>query len=136
MDMELRVNSLHAGKIFSYFYLQLILISGKSFWNTLECQMDWILIRPDKLLGLIWVHTICKRYQLTIITEKSVKPYILKEESMFGFYEEVVGKRKNQANQILTLCMLGNFSCFCCRLDFFSKDIFSIIFFRNYDSVR
>ena len=30
-----------------------------------ECQMVWILIRPDVLSGLIWVKTICKDHQQT-----------------------------------------------------------------------
>ena len=29
-----------------------------------ECQTVWIQIRPDKMLGLIWVQTVCKGYQL------------------------------------------------------------------------
>ena len=29
----------------------------------LECQTDWIQIRPDVLLGLIWVQTVCKGYK-------------------------------------------------------------------------
>ena len=28
-----------------------------------ECQTFWIKIRPDVLLGLIWVQTVCKCYQ-------------------------------------------------------------------------
>ena len=28
-----------------------------------ECQTVWIQIRPDFMLGLIWVQTVCKSYQ-------------------------------------------------------------------------
>ena len=30
-----------------------------------ESQINWIQIRPDILLGLIWVQTVCKDYQQT-----------------------------------------------------------------------
>ena len=32
-----------------------------------ECQKVWIQIRPDILLGLIWVQTLCKGYQQTTL---------------------------------------------------------------------
>ena len=32
-----------------------------------ECQTVWILIRPDVLLGLIWVKAVCKSYQQTTL---------------------------------------------------------------------
>ena len=31
-----------------------------------ECQTVWIQIKSDKLLGLIWVQTVCKSYQMTL----------------------------------------------------------------------
>ena len=30
---------------------------------TSECQIAWVLIRPDILSGLIWVRTVCKGHQ-------------------------------------------------------------------------
>ena len=30
-----------------------------------ECQKDWIQIRPDYMLGLIWIQIVCKSYQQT-----------------------------------------------------------------------
>ena len=30
-----------------------------------ECQTDWIQIRPDILLGLIWVQSVCQGYEQT-----------------------------------------------------------------------
>ena len=35
-----------------------------------ECQRVWIQIRPDVLLGLIWVQTVCKGYQETTLVGK------------------------------------------------------------------
>ena len=32
-----------------------------------ECQIDWIQIRPEVLLGLIWVQTVCKDFQQTTL---------------------------------------------------------------------
>ena len=32
-----------------------------------ECQTDWIQIRLDMLLGLIWVQSVCKGYQQTTL---------------------------------------------------------------------
>ena len=39
-----------------------------------ECQIIWIQIRPDILLGLIWVQTVCKGYQQTTQVGKELKP--------------------------------------------------------------
>ena len=44
------------------------------FWKILsgipsECQTDWIQIRPNILLGLIWVQTFRKSYQLTTLED-------------------------------------------------------------------
>ena len=36
------------------------------------CQTDWIQIRPDVLLGLIMVQTLCKGYQQITTVAKSV----------------------------------------------------------------
>ena len=35
----------------------------KFFQEHHQCQTVWIQIRPDVLLGLIWVQTVCKCYQ-------------------------------------------------------------------------
>ena len=38
---------------------------------------------------------------------------------------------------LLTLCMLGNFSCFCCRLlTFFKTNVFKRFFQEHYQSVK
>ena len=37
-----------------------------------ELQTVWILIRPDILLGLIWVQTVCKSYQKTTLGGKEL----------------------------------------------------------------
>ena len=36
-----------------------------------EFQTDWIQIRPDILLGLIWVQTACKVIQQMALVDKS-----------------------------------------------------------------
>ena len=36
-----------------------------------QCQTVWIQIKPDVLLGLIWVQTVCKSYQqITLVGVK------------------------------------------------------------------
>ena len=35
-----------------------------------ECQTAWIQIRPNMMSGLIWVQTVCKGYQQTILEDK------------------------------------------------------------------
>ena len=37
-----------------------------------ECQTVWIQIRPDILLCLIWVQTVCKCYQQTTLVSKDL----------------------------------------------------------------
>ena len=37
-----------------------------------ECPTDWIQIRPDIFLGLIWVQTVCKSYQQTMLVGKEL----------------------------------------------------------------
>ena len=46
-------------------------------------------------------------------------------------YRERVYHRDESPGTILTLCMLGNFSCFCCRMLTFYKLTFSKIDFKN-----
>ena len=38
----------------------------------LECQTDWIQIRPDVLSGLVWVLTVCKGYQQMTLVSKEL----------------------------------------------------------------
>ena len=40
-----------------------------------ECQTVWIQIRPDILSGTIWVLTVCKGYQQTILGGKDLKVF-------------------------------------------------------------
>ena len=37
-----------------------------------ECQIAWIQIRPNVLLGLTWVQTVCKSYQQTTLGGKEL----------------------------------------------------------------
>ena len=39
---------------------------------SLVCQTVWILIRPDKMSGLIWIQTVCSRYQQTTLVGKEL----------------------------------------------------------------
>ena len=44
-----------------------------SFRTTIsECQTDWIKIRPDVLLDLFWVQTVCKGYQQMTLVGKEL----------------------------------------------------------------
>ena len=67
---------MYAAKLFACWVIfQAFLSSADFFQNQLfqkilsgipsECQMVWILIRPDVLSGLIWVKTVCKDHQQT-----------------------------------------------------------------------
>ena len=42
-----------------------------------ECQAVWFQIRPNILLGLVWVQTVCKNYQQTILVAKELHILIL-----------------------------------------------------------
>ena len=60
------------------FCCQLIFFQINFFQNILsgipyECQSVWIQIRPDLLLGLVWVQTVCKVYQQKKLADKSYK---------------------------------------------------------------
>ena len=46
-----------------------------------EWQTVWIQIRPDKMLGLIWVQIVCKGYQETTLVGKE-----LEKISKFKFF--------------------------------------------------
>ena len=72
------VNSLPPGKFFMYFCRLLIVFQNQLFWKNLlgissEYQTEWIQVRPDILLGLIWVQTVCKSYQQTTLEDKELK---------------------------------------------------------------
>ena len=42
-----------------------------------QCQTVWIQIRPDVLLGLIWVQTVCKCFhQTTLVGEEFSHKYV------------------------------------------------------------
>ena len=62
-------NSLHTRYIPNFFFVVCLLFSKTFFFPKIlsgvpsECQTVWIQIRPDILSGLIWVQTVCKRYQ-------------------------------------------------------------------------
>ena len=49
------------GNFWCSFFFRINIIRKNSFRNTL-CQMVWIQIRTNVLLGLIWVQTVCKGY--------------------------------------------------------------------------
>ena len=38
-----------------------------------ECQTDWIQIRPDKILGLIWIQSVCKGHEQTTLVGNEFK---------------------------------------------------------------
>ena len=54
--------------IFACFICGLLIFHNQLFKKNLsgiplECQIDWIQIRPDILSGMVWVQTVCKSYQ-------------------------------------------------------------------------
>ena len=61
---------------FSCFFCRLLIFFQNQLFQKIllgirpESQIVWIQIRPDVLSGLIWVLTICKRYQQTKLEEK------------------------------------------------------------------
>ena len=58
-----------------------------------ECQIVWIQIRPDILLGLIWVQSICKSYQQTTLGDKELNTQ--SHSSMFFHINEPVHEISN-----------------------------------------
>ena len=61
-DNTSRLGNFHAFcRLLIYFQNQLFrkILSGIPS----ECQTDWTQIRPDIMLGLIWVQSVCKGYQ-------------------------------------------------------------------------
>ena len=67
------VYSLPPGKFFMLFCRLLIFFKINLLKKFFECQIVWIQIRPDILLGLIWVQTVCKSYQQTTLGDKELK---------------------------------------------------------------
>ena len=62
---------------FSYFLLSADFFQNHLFQNILsgippECQTVGIQIRPDILLSLIWVQTVCKGYQKMTLEDKEL----------------------------------------------------------------
>ena len=47
------------------------------------CQTDWIQIRPDILLGLIWVQTVYKSYQLMTLGDKELSYFCYAFEHIY-----------------------------------------------------
>ena len=79
--LDLKVNSILTlypmGNI-SCFFVVWYFFQNQLFWKISsglpsECQTDWIQIRPDVLLGLIWVQTVCKSYQQTTQGDEELK---------------------------------------------------------------
>ena len=50
---------------------------GKFFQEYDQCQTVLILVRPDKMSGLIWVQTVCKSYQQTALVGKELTSVLL-----------------------------------------------------------
>ena len=119
-------------------------------WKITRLSADGILSR------LIWVKTVCKGYQLmmkSITSGQRVKqnkssikltlhffkcPFNIISPSVFNLFNRsdafsVLAVEFNMLLPEITIkCMLGNFSCFCCRLlMFFKINFFDNFFFRN-----
>ena len=63
-------------------FFQKQLFREKKSEKTSECQTVWFKIRPDILLGLIWVQTVCIGYQLlTTIWNDSIQLLHFKKRS-------------------------------------------------------
>ena len=60
------------GKFFILF-CRLLIFSFFFSGIPLECQTDWMQIRPNVMSGLIWVQTVCKSYQQKTPGDKDVK---------------------------------------------------------------
>ena len=54
-------------------FFQNQLFSKNSFRNATECQTVLNQIRPDKMLGLIWVQTVCKGHQQTTLLGEALR---------------------------------------------------------------
>ena len=66
------------------FYLDLIFFSKKIPFQKRkksgipsECQKVLIQIRPDETSGLLWVKTVCKRYQKTSLAGKGLNTLLI-----------------------------------------------------------
>ena len=103
----------------------LLLLSADLFQNLLfekilskTLSTVWIQMRTDRKSVLIWVKTVCKGYQLTTNVAQTHKLNPSEIKFVWGLLKKI---------NILTHCMLGNFSCFCCCL----LTSFKIIFFEK-----
>ena len=66
-----------SGKLFMLFLSSADFFQNQLFRKILsgipsECQIAWIQIRPNVLLGLTWVQTVCKSYQQTTLGGKEL----------------------------------------------------------------
>ena len=102
------INSLHASQFSHHF-----VTCEFSLKLTLsECQTFWIKIRPDILLGLGWVQTVCKGYQQT------TKLPLARKES----------------NKDINSACLAIFKLFCHLSIFFKIKIFRKLFQKYHQS--
>ena len=106
-----------------------------------ECQTVWIQIRHDILSGLIWIQTICKCYQQTALAGEEIsklpREYVGILKRIHNDYIALILRSlhicKHSQQLVLILCMLSNFSCFCCRLlTLFKINPFKIFFQEHY----
>ena len=69
-----------------------------------ECQTDWIQIRPNKMLGLIWLQSVCKGYQQIKVINSSnlviASFFSMKRKTQIGYQQTTLGHKE------LTLSML------------------------------
>ena len=62
-----RINSLPPGNFFMLFSCLLIFLKKILSGIPSECETDWVQLRLDNSSGLIWVQTVCKGYEQTIL---------------------------------------------------------------------
>ena len=86
-----------------------------------QCQTVWIQIRPDILLGLIWVQTICKGYQqMTKVATSGERVKVpIMTAADINFYLFFILQRK----QVLII------SCDCLKCKVFILFYFFFLFF-------
>ena len=86
----------------------------------------WTQIRPDKMSGLIWIKIV---WHSDGIPERIFQKSWFLTKGMNIFF--LCFKKWP------TLCMMGNFSCFCCHLlTFFKINLFKKFFQRHYQTVK
>ena len=128
------LNSFHAfAVVCRLFFLKLAFC--KKFFQQLstlsECQTVWIQIRPNILLGLIWVQTVWEGYKQTTKVTAISKEWI--KWAKITFYQACTFLQQDKLFQkILFGCRAQLFSCFCCCLQtFFLKLAFCKKFFQQ-----